>query len=113
MVLAGRVADSQVWKHRGDRSAAHWLAGQAGTSVADAANTLETAARLKDLPATAAAVRDGRLSKAQAHAVADAAIVAPDAEIGPDRTGRPGVGQSACGMRGPAVSRPIWMRRPL
>ena len=80
MGLAGRVAESQVWKHRGDRSAAHWLAGQAGTSVADAVNTLETASRLKDLPATAAAVRDGRLSKAQAHTVADAAAVAPDAE---------------------------------
>ncbi len=77
MVLAGRVADSQVWTHRGDRSAAHWLAGQAGTSVSDAVNALETAARLKDLPATAAAVRDGRLSKAQAQAVADAATVAP------------------------------------
>ena len=82
LVLAGRVADSQVWRHRGDRSAAHWLAGQAGTSVADAVNTLETASRLKDLPVTAAAVRDGRLSKAQAHTVADAATVAPDAEEG-------------------------------
>jgi Domain of unknown function (DUF222) len=80
MVLAGRVAESQVWKHRGDRSAAHWLAGQAGTSVADAVNTLETASRLRDLPVTAAAVRDGRLSKAQAQTVADAATVAPDAE---------------------------------
>ena len=79
-LLAGRVADSQVWKHRGDRSAAHWLAGQAGTSVGDAVNTLETAARLKDLPVTAAAVRDGILSKAQAAAVTDAATVAPDAE---------------------------------
>ncbi len=36
--------------------------------------------RLKDLPATADAVRDGKLSKAQAAAVADAAVVAPDAE---------------------------------
>ena len=80
LVLAGRVADSQVWKHRGDRSAAHWLAGQAGTTVADAVTSLETAKRLKDLPVTAAAVRDGTLSKAQAHAVADAATVAPDGE---------------------------------
>ena len=80
MMLAGRVADSQTWKHRGDRSAAHWLAGQAGTSVADAVKVLDTAHKLKDLPATADAVRDGRLSKAQAHAVADAASVAPDAE---------------------------------
>ena len=57
MVLAGRVADSQAWKHRGDRSAAHWLAGQARRpSVADAVNVLETAERLKELPATAAAV---------------------------------------------------------
>ena len=80
MMLAGRVADSQTWKHRGDRSAAHWLAGQAGTSVADAVSVLQTAANLKELPATAAAVRDGKLSKAQAHAVADAAALAPEAE---------------------------------
>jgi hypothetical protein len=80
MMLAGRVADSQVWRHRGDRSAAHWLAGQAGTTVADAVNSLETAARLKALPVTAAAVRDGLLSKAQAHTVADVAAVAPDCE---------------------------------
>jgi hypothetical protein len=80
MVLAGRVADSQTWRHGGDRSAAHWLAKQSGTSVGDAVNTLETAKRLKDLPATAAAVRDGKLSKGQAHAVADAAVIAPDRE---------------------------------
>jgi Domain of unknown function (DUF222) len=81
MILAGRVAESQVWKHRGDRSAAHWLAGQAGTTVGDAVDVLETAHRLKALPVTAEAVRDGRLSKAQACAVADAATVAPDAEV--------------------------------
>ena len=80
MVLAGRVAESQVWKHRGDRSAAHWLAGQSGTAVGDAVNVLETARRLKELPLTAGAVRDGKLSKAQAVAVADAAVVAPGAE---------------------------------
>ena len=80
MVLAGRVAESQVWKHRGDRSAAHWLAGQCGTSVGDAVNVLDTARRLKELPLTAGAVRDGKLSKAQAVAISDAATVAPDSE---------------------------------
>ncbi len=80
MMLAGRVAESQIWKHRGDRSAAHWLAGQVGTSVGEAVGVLETATRLKDLPTTSKAVREGRLSRAQAAAVADAAVVAPEAE---------------------------------
>ena len=41
---------------------------------------LQTAERLKDLPATLDAIRDGTLSRAQAAAVADAAAVAPAAE---------------------------------
>jgi hypothetical protein len=100
MLLAGRVAESQTWKHRGDRSAAHWLAGQAGTSVGEAVGLLETASRLKDLPATNEAVREGRLSRAQAAAVADAAVVAPEAEgalIG--LAGR----ESLAGLRGEAA----------
>jgi hypothetical protein len=48
--------------------------------VGDAVKVLETAGRLKELPITADAVIDGRLSRAQAAAVADAAVVAPEAE---------------------------------
>jgi hypothetical protein len=78
--LAGRVADTSVWQHHGHRSAAHWLARQSGSSVAEAVGVLQTAERLKDLPVVSAAVIDGTLSRAQAAVVADAATVAPDAE---------------------------------
>jgi len=80
MRLAGRVADTPVWQHPAHRSPAHWLAGESGSSVAEAVGVLETATAVKDLPATLDAVRDGSLSRAQAAAIADAAAVAPDAE---------------------------------
>jgi hypothetical protein len=78
--LAGRVADTPVWQRQGHRSAAHWLAGQSGSSVAEAVGVLQTAEQLKALPAVTDAVIDGKLSRAQAAAVADAATVAPEAE---------------------------------
>jgi Domain of unknown function (DUF222) len=80
MRLAGRVAETPVWQHRGHRSAAHWLASESGTSVAEAVSTLQTAERAKALPATTDALRDGRLSRSQAAAVADAAEAVPEAE---------------------------------
>ena len=78
--LAGRVAETPIWQRQGYRSAAHWLARQSGSSVAEAVGVLQTAERLKDLPSTTEAVVDGALSRAQAAAVTDAATVAPDAE---------------------------------
>jgi hypothetical protein len=79
--LAGRVAETPVWQRQGHRSAAHWLAGQSGSSVAEAVGVLQTAERIKELPAVIEAVVDGKLSRAQAAAVADAATVAPEAEL--------------------------------
>jgi hypothetical protein len=81
MRLAGRVAETPVWQHQGHRSPAHWLAGESGTSVAEAVSLLQTAERVRELPATLDAVCDGSLSRSQAAAVADAAAVAPDAEV--------------------------------
>src|SRR5579862_5916938 len=78
MRLAGRVAETPVWQHRGHRSAAHWLASESGTSVAEAVSTLQTATMVKELPATTDALRDGRLSRPQAAAIADAASAAPE-----------------------------------
>jgi hypothetical protein len=80
MRLADRVAETDLWRHGGHRSAAHWLAGESGTSVAEAVGVLETGSKLHRLPATTAAVTDGALSRAQAQAVADAASTAPDSE---------------------------------
>ena len=79
-LAARRVAESGAWRSNGARTPAHWMATQTGTSVGAAVGVLETAARLKDLPATDAAVRSGRLSEAQAKEVAAAAAASPASE---------------------------------
>src|SRR5688500_12255224 len=45
-----RVAETNAWRSSGERSAAHFVARETGTAVGVAATTLETAARLDDLP---------------------------------------------------------------
>src|SRR5437773_11201924 len=70
---ARRVAATHVYRHEGHRSAAHQLAQATGIGVGKAKQQLETAERLKALPATAVAQRQGRLSPEKAAAVADAA----------------------------------------
>src|SRR5438477_13139828 len=55
-LAARRVADSNLWRGAGERSAAHWLARRSGTSVGSAMATLETARRLGELPALDGAV---------------------------------------------------------
>src|SRR5438552_7702712 len=72
-LAARRVADSNLWRGAGERSAAHWLARRAGSSVGAAMATLETAARLPELPAVDRAVRAGELSAVQANEIASAA----------------------------------------
>jgi hypothetical protein len=79
-LAAARVAETEVWKQGGDRSAAHDLARRTGTSVGQAKDALETGRRLRDLPATAEAAKRGELSSQQAAAVADAASADPGAE---------------------------------
>jgi hypothetical protein len=79
-LLAARVEDARVWARAGDQSAAHHLARTSGTTIGQAQAGLETAKRLRQLPATEAALRRGDLSQAQAHAIASAAAVNPAAE---------------------------------
>src|SRR5947209_9179924 len=79
-LAARRVADSNLWRGAGERSAAHWLARRAGSSVGSAMATLETAARLDELPAVNAALRAGELSAVQANEIASAAGADPGAE---------------------------------
>src|SRR5438874_8114157 len=69
-LAARRVADSNLWRGAGERSAAHWLARRAGSSVGAAMATLETAARLPELPGVDRAVRAGELSAVQANEIA-------------------------------------------
>jgi hypothetical protein len=80
--LAGtaKVATSGAWEGKGDRSAAEWLARTTGTSMSDAIGTVATAQQLDQLPGTAAAVRRGELSPAQAKEVVGAATADPQAE---------------------------------
>lgn len=79
-LAAARVAETEVWKRNGDRSAAHQLARTTGTSICEAQETLKAARRLQGLPATADAARRGELSPQQVAVIADAASVNADAE---------------------------------
>ncbi len=78
-LAARRVADSNLWRGAGERSAAHWLARRSGTSIGSAMATIETAARLSELPAVDAAVRAGELSAVQANEIASTAAADPGA----------------------------------
>ena len=76
-LAARRVAATSGWKRAGDRSPAHHLAREAGTSIAQAAEALETARRLAEMPALSGAARAGELSPRQAAVIADAALPPP------------------------------------
>lgn len=84
---AGRVMATRavakgedVWKRAGFRSAAAWMAWQAGIPVGTAITTLEMAGLLDELPAVDEAFRAGLLSEAQMREICDAAAEDPDAE---------------------------------
>jgi len=79
-MMARRVEETNVWQRDGHRSAASWLAATTGSSMGSAVGTLETARRLEDLPATAEAQRQGRLSETQAREISAAASVDPRTE---------------------------------
>lgn len=77
-LAAGRAAEVGGWRQRGERSAAHWLARASGQAVGTAMATLETVARLDELPVVTEALRRGELSEPQLREVVGAAAVAPD-----------------------------------
>ena len=78
-LLAPRAAAAGSWRGA-ERSAAHWLARTTGRSVGAAVGVLEAGERLNELPATAEALRAGKLSASQVTEIASAAAVAPAAE---------------------------------
>jgi 5-methylcytosine-specific restriction endonuclease McrA len=80
LLSARRVESSNVWRKQGHRSAAAHVAEATGTGLGPAIHALETARRLGSLPATDDAIRNGRLSEAQANEIAGAAAVQPGAE---------------------------------
>ncbi len=79
-LAAARVAETDVWRAHGDRSAAHDLARRTGSTVGHAKEALETGRKLQGLSATADAAKQGELSPQQAAAIADAASADPGAE---------------------------------
>jgi Domain of unknown function (DUF222) len=80
-IAVRRVEEARAWaKDGGHRDVASWLAATTGTTVGQARATVETAARLEELPETEAALRAGELSALQANEVTAAAAVDPAAE---------------------------------
>ena len=92
-LAARRVVATGVWQREGaHRDPAGWMAAVSGTSVTQASQVLDTAARLEALPAIDAAVRAGELSAVQAALVANAASADPHAEGHLlDRAGKDGI----------------------
>jgi hypothetical protein len=80
VLLARRMAETAQWRRKGFASPADWLASKNGTSTGRARAELGTSERLKGLPETADALKDGRLSAEQADLVSDGASADPAAE---------------------------------
>lgn len=79
--IAGRrVQETGAYHDCGARSAGHWLAKKAGTTVGAAIRALDTATALGDLSATDEAFRAGELSTDQAHEITAAATIDPASE---------------------------------
>jgi hypothetical protein len=78
--LSGRVAETELWQRRGERSAAHWVARTTGSTVGRAVGALETAKRLERLPATVEAFCAGKVSETEAGEIASAAALSPSSE---------------------------------
>lgn len=64
-LVADRAADACEWTRGGYRSPEEWLAQTTGTSFTDARATLETSAKLDELPTLSDALRSGELSGAK------------------------------------------------
>ncbi len=79
-LLAPRAADSGVWKTKGHRSPAAWVAEVTGSGLGEAIGMLETAQRLQELPETTAAFRRGELSAPQVREIATTAAGNPSTE---------------------------------
>ncbi|HEX4490247.1 MAG TPA: DUF222 domain-containing protein, partial [Acidimicrobiia bacterium] len=77
---AKRLAETSGTGRGSERDAARCYARAVGIDASEAKRAIVTARRLEDLPETAAAVREGRLSARQAQLVAEAAVHDPSAE---------------------------------
>jgi len=80
LVVAATLENKAVWRRDGFRSPAAWMASKTGTAVGPAIASLEMVRLLEELPALAAAFREGRLSEVQAREIAEVASEVPEAE---------------------------------
>src|SRR5690606_18136942 len=74
--LVAAVDRDRPWAEEGYRSTANWLAASDNTSMADAHATVRLARRLRSMPATAAALAAGDVTRA--HAGRLATLAGPD-----------------------------------
>jgi Domain of unknown function (DUF222)/HNH endonuclease len=80
VLLSGRISETTHWQQMGERSAAHWVAQATRTTVSKAAETIETAKRLDELPRTSEAFQKGKVSETQVREIASAASLDPSSE---------------------------------
>lgn len=80
LLVTRRALVAAPYQDEGHRSEASWLAEQTRTSVPEAVQTIVTAQRLAELPATTDAVRRGDLSPLEVRTIAAAATADPSAE---------------------------------
>jgi Domain of unknown function (DUF222) len=78
--VAKRIADTHAHVAHGDRSAAELCARLVGVGSGDAKRAIDNATRLEGLPATDAAVREGRLSAQEAALISSVAVHDPTVE---------------------------------
>jgi hypothetical protein len=79
-LFTARIAETELWRTKGDRSPAHMLARETGTTVGQARDTLETAKRLGDQDKLNVAARRGEVSPQQSAVISEAAAADPGAE---------------------------------
>ena len=78
MVFAKRVEETKLFVRDGHRTSGTWLAGLSGTSVGQAVSELQATDTIEAHPDVKQAFRSGRVSKAQANEIAEAAAVHPE-----------------------------------
>ena len=81
VLLAARFADSSEWALEGAPTAAHWLAQVADVEPCTAREWIRIGRRLRDLPATADAFADRRLSYSKVRALTRIAMPDNEAEL--------------------------------
>ena len=78
-LAARRVAQTDLWKRGGHRSAAHWLDHVTGMGLGDAVRLLQAAETVEAAPDTFEALKAGKVSTREAKAIGAAEAVDPGA----------------------------------